>query len=156
MKKIIFILSITLIPLTILGQIDKKQYSENIEWINNNPSEVSNEVFVSKTVELLNFQMFNYPNLQINVSGMKELDKELKGYKYERYFQILYSFNQLSYKLINEKKYNSINACIYSMEKLIQSYKGIIKNDHSLRIEILDKYAELNEKELKRKMKSII
>ncbi len=87
---------------------------------------------------------------------MKELDKELKGYKYERYFQILYSFNQLSYKLINEKKYNSINACIYSMEKLIQSYKEIIKNDHSLRIEILDKYAELNEKELKRKMKSII
>ena len=32
---------------------------------------------------------------------MKELDKELKGHKYENYFQILYPFNQLAFKILN-------------------------------------------------------
>lgn len=74
---------------------------KNIEWVNKSPSQIDNKKFVSKSVDIITYQFFNYPDFLINVSGMKELDKELKGHKYENYFQILYPFNQLAFKILN-------------------------------------------------------
>ena len=155
MKKIILFICL-IATFNINGQTSKKDFIKNIEWINKNPSEFDNKKFVSKSADLLKYQFFNHPNFSINISGMKELDEKLKGHKYERYFQILYSFNQLAYKVQKIDKFNNLNACTYSMEKLIESYKKIIEKEPRLRTDSLDEYANLDHKGLMRRMKKIL
>jgi hypothetical protein len=62
---------------------------------------------VSISVDLLKFQLLNFPEFPIYVSETKELQKEWKNYKHEKYFIIVYSFNQLYYKL-NSKKFKTL------------------------------------------------
>ena len=155
MKKLILILTILSLPFVTFGQMSEKEFEKTIEWINENPSESDNTEFVSKSANLIKFQLFNYPNFPINVSGTKEIDKEWKGHKYEKYFLIVYSYNQLLYKLKN-KKYNSLNACVFSINQLIESYSLILEENPELRIKILDEYKDLDEKELKKRIKKLI
>ena len=155
MRKLILILSLITLPIISFGQISQKKFEKTIEWINQNPTDPNNKEFVSKSSDLIMFQLYNYPNFLINVSGTKELDKELKGHKYEKYFIIAYSYNQLYYKLEN-KKFDNLNACVFSIKKLIESYSKIIKENPDLRIKTFDGYKELNEKELKKRIKRLI
>lgn len=155
MRKLILILSLITLPIISFGQIGEKKFEKTIEWINQNPTESSNKEFVSKSSDLIMFQLFNYPNFQINVSGTKELDKDWKGHKYEKYFIIVYSYNQLYYKLEN-KKFDNLKACLFSIKKIIESYSKIIENNPELRIKTFDEYKVLNEKELKKRIKKLI
>jgi hypothetical protein len=155
MKKLILICSLLTLPFITLGQISEKEFEKTIEWINENPSESDNPEFVSKSSNLIKFHLFNYPSFPINASGTKEIDKEWKGHKYEKYFLIVYSYNQLLYKLKN-KKYNNLNACVFSINQLIESYTLILKKNPELRIKIFDEYKELDEKELKKRIKKLI
>ena len=155
MRKLILILSFIALPIISFGQISEKKFEKTIEWINQNPTESSNKEFVSKSSDLIMFQLFNYPNFQINVSGTKELDKDWKGHKYEKYFIIVYSYNQLYYKLEN-KKFDNLKACLFSIKKIIESYSNIIENNPELRIKTFDEYKVLDEKELKKRIKRLI
>lgn len=155
MKKLILILGLLTLPFITIGQISEKEFKKTIEWINENPSESDNEEFISKSSNIIKFQLFNYPSFPINVSGTKEIDKEWKGHKYEKYFLIVYSYNQLLYKLKN-KKYNNLNACVFSINQLIESYSLILEKNPELRIKILDEYKKLDEKELKKRIKKLI
>jgi hypothetical protein len=155
MRKLILILSLITLPIISFGQISEKKFEKTIEWINQNPTESSNEEFVSKSSDLIMFQLFNYPNFPINVSGTKELDKDWKGHKYEKYFIIVYSYNQLYYKLEN-KKFDNLKACVFSIKKIIESYSKIIENNPELRIKTFDEYKVLDEKELKKRIKKLI
>jgi len=155
MKKLIFILSLIILPISSFGQINEKQFFENIEWLNQNPSESNNQLFVSKSADLITFQIFNYPNFYINVSGTKELDKEWKNHKYEKYFIIVYSYNQLYYKL-NNKKFKNLDSYVFSIKKLIESYSRIIEKEPKLKIKIFDEYKSLTEKELRKRIKKVL
>jgi len=155
MKKLILILSLITLPIISFGQISEKKFEKTIEWINQNPTDSSNKEFVSKSSDLIMFQLYNYPNFLINVSGTKELDKDWKGHKYEKYFIIAYSYNQLYYKLEN-KKFNNLNACVFSIKKIIESYSKIIEKNPELRIKTFDEYKKLDEKELKKRIKKLI
>ncbi|WP_396602493.1 hypothetical protein [Algibacter sp. R77976] len=155
MRKLILILSLMTLPIISFGQISEKKFKKTIESINQNPTDPNNKLFVSKSSDLIMFQLYNYPNFPINVSGTKELDKEWKGHKYEKYFIIVYSFNQLYYKLEN-KKFDNLNACVFSINKLIESYSKIIKENPDVKIKIFDEYKELDEKELVKRIKRLV
>ncbi|PKQ44921.1 hypothetical protein CSW08_10700 [Confluentibacter flavum] len=99
--------------------------------------------------------MFKHPDFAINISGIKELDKEWKGHRYEKYFLIAYSYNQLYYKLKNEK-FDNLNASVFSIKKLIESYSKIIESNPELKIGTLDEYKKLDETELKKRIKKLI
>ena len=85
-KKLILILSLLPLPLLSHGQLTQTKFEKTIVWINQNPSESDTEDFVSKSADLIKFQLFNYPKFLINTSGTRELDKEWKDHKYESYF----------------------------------------------------------------------
>ncbi|EAQ38295.1 hypothetical protein MED134_03249 [Dokdonia sp. MED134] len=155
MKKLILVLSLLTLPFITFGQISEKEFEKTIEWINENPSESDNTEFVSKSANLIKFQLFNYPSFPINVSGTKEINKEWKGHKYEKHFLIVYSYNQLLYKL-KSKKYNKLNACVFSINQVIKSYTLILEKNPEFRIRILDEYKELDEKKLKKRIKKLL
>jgi hypothetical protein len=155
MRKLILILSLITLPIISFGQISEKKFEKTIEWINQNPTDSSNKEFVSKSSDLIMFQLYNYPNFPINVSGTKELDKDWKGHKYEKYFIIAYSYNQLYYKLKN-KKFDNLNACLFSMKKIIESYSKIIEKNSELKIKTFDEYKVMDKKDLKKRIKRLI
>ena len=152
MRKLIVLLNLITLPIISFGQISEKEFEKTVEWINQNPADVTNKEFVSKSSDLIIFQLYNYPDFPINVSGTKELDKEWKGHKYEKYFMIVYSFNQLYYK-INNKRFDNLKACVFSINKIIESYSKIIKSNPELKIQTLDDYMGLDEKMLKKRIK---
>jgi len=137
------------------AQISESKFIENMEWINLNPSQSDNDEFVSKSAELITFHVYNYSNFYINNSGTKELEGEWDGNPFKEYFFIVYSYNQLNYKLLN-KKFNKVDACTFSMKKLIESYMIVIKNNPKLRIKTLDEYSKLNESDLQKKIKKLV
>ncbi|WP_157831472.1 hypothetical protein [Confluentibacter flavum] len=155
MSKLILILSLVILPIISFGQISENEFEKTIEWINQNPSEPDNKEFVSKSADLIKFQLFKHPDFAINISGIKELDKEWKGHRYEKYFLIAYSYNQLYYKLKNEK-FDNLNASVFSIKKLIESYSKIIESNPELKIGTLDEYKKLDETELKKRIKKLI
>ena len=153
-KKLFVVLSLITFPFISKGQSEAK-FNESMEWLNENPSLSTNEKFVSNSASLITFQVINYPDFLIDLGAMREVDEELIEYKYKDYFSIIYSFNQLYFKLKN-KKYNRLDACTFSMNKVIESYEKIIDKDPSLTIPILDEYSKLSEKELKKSIKKLI
>ena len=155
MEKQILILAAILIPILSYSQIDKKGFIENIEWINENPSTPENKEFVSKSAQLIKFQFSNYRDFRINVKGTKEIEEQWKGHKYQRYFQIVYSFNQLHYKLLNNN-FNRLDACYYSLNKMIDSYSMVINNEPELKIKMLEKYKDMNNKNLKKRIEKYV
>ena len=148
-------MSLLTLPLTSYGQLNQTEFIKTIEWINQNPLESDNENFVSKSADLIKFQIFNYPSFPINTSGTKELDEEAKGHKYERYFLIVYSFNQLYYKIKNEK-FDKLKACVFSINQLIKSYSKLIEKNPELKIKAYDEYAKLSQKDLKKRIKKLL
>ena len=155
MRKLILILSLITLPFISCGQISEKEFEKTIQWINETPSESDNPKFISKSANLIKFQIFNYPNFPINISGAKEVNKEWQGHKYEKYFLIVYSYNQLLYKLKN-KKYNNLSACVFSINQLIDSYSLILEKNPEMQINILDEYKALDKKKLKKRIKKLI
>ncbi|MEM1338237.1 MAG: hypothetical protein AAGF96_10825 [Bacteroidota bacterium] len=155
MKKITFFLGILILPLISFGQLNQNEFLTTIEWINQNPSQSNDEVFVSKSADLIKFQIFNYPSFPINTSGTSELSREWKGHKYERYFLIVYSFNQLYYKIEN-KKFDKLEAYLFSMNQLLKSYSNLIEESPEFKIGIFDEYAKLSQKDLKKRIKKLI
>ena len=155
MRKTILVISIMALTFCSFGQITEKQFIEKIEWLNENPSTSENTEFVSNSVDILEFQFLNFPNTPINVSGTKELEKGWHNYKYEKYFIIVYSFNQLYYKIRN-KKYDNLNACVFSIKKLIKSYTIITENEPELKIETFEEYKKMSDKELKKRIKKLL
>ena len=152
MRKLILLLNLVTLPIISFGQVSEEEFEKIVEWINQNPAEETNKEFVSKSSDLIIFQLYNYPDFPINVSGTKELNKEWKGHKYEKYFIIVYSFNQLYYK-INNKRFDNLKACVFSIKKVIESYSKIIESNPEYKIKTLDDYMQLNEKELKKRIK---
>ena len=155
MKKLIIFLILILLPLISFGQLNQKEFLKTLEWINQNPSQSNDDVFVSKSADLIKFQIFNYPNFPINTSGTKELSDDWKGHKYERYFLIVYSFNQLYYK-INNDKFDNLEAYVFSMNQLLKSYSNLIEKRPEYKIKTFDEYAKLSQKDLKKRIKKLI
>lgn len=160
MKQLLLTLSLAILPVMLYGQISEEEFKSSIEWINNNPSKTSNKTFISKSSKLIKFQVVNFPDFQVNVSGTHELDHNKndigwKGHPYERYFMMVYSFNQLYYKIQN-KKFSQLEACVYSMRKVIESYSALVKNNPDLKIPILEDYKTFNQKELQNMIKKMI
>ncbi len=155
MKRILILLCFLLLPFSSFAQMTLGEYIENVTWINEHPSTREDEEYVTKTAEILKFQLFNYPNLKINVGGTKELYNELKDHKYKDYLQIIYSFNHMHYSVIHRKS-NNLKASLFAMRKTIGSYLLILAENPDMRIETLDNYNQMADKELKKVLRKLI
>ncbi len=155
MKKHILLYLLITLPFLTFSQISENEFLKKVEWLNENPLQSNDKLLIKKSVELIKFQVMSYPEFSINVSGTKELDKEWKNHKYEKYFVIIYSFNQLYYKLKN-KKFNYLDASVFAISMIIKSYSKIIENNPEYKIEILELYKNLKPTELRKRIKRII
>jgi hypothetical protein len=157
MKKTSLTLLFLLIFIPISAQIEtEKQALVAINWIVENPQIESDSLFVNKSAELIKWQFFNYPKTPIEFGGLSEfMDKTNKDYNLYKEITVVYMFSSFIAKIKN-KNYSIKKSTFYAINSVLKYYKKALEMDHSLSNKILDNYVNLSEKELKKKINSLI
>ena len=153
MKKIILSLfTIICIQTNFYSQIKTKSEKEilkEIEWISTNPIQKSDKEFVSKSADMMMFQMVNYPEFPVNYKALFEFMDTDKNYKYYDEISVVFIGNQLANKIQTTNDYDLTKSSLNSLKEVLDYYKLVLEEEPNEKNSILDKYLAMTDSELK-------
>jgi hypothetical protein len=153
MKKIILsLLAIICFQTNFYSQIKTKSEKEilkEIEWISTNPIEKSDKEFVSKSADMMRFQMANYPEFPFNYKALFEFMDTDKNYKYYVEISVVFISNQLANKIKTTNDYDLTKSSLNSLKEVLDYYELVLEEEPNEKNSILDKYLAMTDPELK-------
>ena len=153
MKKILLsLITIICFQTNFYGQIKTKSEKEilkEIEWISTNPIQKSDKEFVSKSADIIMFQMVNYPEFPVNYKAFFEFLSTEKNYKYYDEISVVFISNQLANKIRTTNDYDLTRSSINSLKGVLDYYKLVLEEEPNEKNSILDKYLAMTDPELK-------
>jgi len=153
LKKILLsLITIICFQTNFYGQIKTKSEKEilkEIEWISTNPIQKSDKEFVSKSADIIMFQMVNYPEFPVNYKAFFEFLSTEKNYKYYDEISVVFISNQLANKIRTTNDYDLTRSSINSLKGVLDYYKLVLEEEPNEKNSILDKYLAMTDPELK-------
>lgn len=143
----------------LFAQIDVKSESEilnEVEWLSTNPVEQTNKKFVSKSSDVITFQLVKYPNFPVHFGALKEFMNADKKYKYYDEINIVFISNQLANKIKAGNKYDLQDSSLKSITKVLGYYKLLIEKEPGQKNSVLDKYSKMSKKELGKHINKLV
>lgn len=138
------------------AQVERSEFFKTIGWLNNNPVPSNDKKLIFSSADLIRYQMAEHPDFFASLDFLQELEPVITNHKYGRYFEVIYTYNQLAYALKNKKESSRYDSALYSLKQLLNSYKEIVEEDPKLRIEKLDRFHKMSKSELRKELKNYI
>tara|TARA_R110000744_G_C19153469_1_gene539670 strand:+ start:112 stop:540 length:429 start_codon:yes stop_codon:yes gene_type:complete len=130
-----------------------KEAEEVLSWIIENPQIETDSLFSEKSVNIFKWQALNHPEVKMRVTGISEFMDSGKNHKFFNEITMIYVLSEFMNQINGESR--EVESAFLALNNVLDFYKKLVQQNTDYKNLILEKYASLSEKELRKKIKKL-